>query len=318
MTCTGHPIPLNGESFAVGTNNLPLARRGSPTPAHAACEHGGSESAFPLSGSGLAAADQPPRPRLLDLFAGAGGIARGYQRAGFYVVGIDIRAMPRYAGDEFIQGDALDAASLVDLDSFDAIHASPPCQAYSVLRRANPGASYPDLVAPTRRLLQSTGLPWAIENVPGAPLSAGVVLCGSMFGLGANGRQLRRHRLFECSFPVMCPPCVHEGEAVGVYGGGAVGRYTFENGCKVRKGRRGGYQGTAQEGRDAMGIDWMNRHELTQAIPPAYGEHIGHYLRVELEARATARPLPSDSEWARERQADLRMAADSGGWDCGL
>jgi DNA (cytosine-5)-methyltransferase 1 len=109
--------------------------------------------------------------------------------------------------------------------------------------------------------------------VPGAPMGAAVVLCGSMFGLGANGRQLRRHRLFEVSgFSVMSPPCNHRGQALGVYGTGGAGDYERPTG-----GSRG-YKGTTEEYREAMGIDWATRAEIAQAIPPAYTEHIGGYL----------------------------------------
>jgi DNA (cytosine-5)-methyltransferase 1 len=237
------------------------------------------------------------QPRLLDLFCGAGGAAAGYSRAGFDVVGVDIKPQPNYPF-EFHRADALDVLDLMAKGwtwaplrpgRFAAIHASPPCQAYSVLRRANPGAEYPDLIEPTREHLEASGLPWVIENVPGAPLRYSVVLCGSMFGLGAGKRQLRRHRLFETNFPIMQSPCQHRGEAIGVYGGGATGRYTFENGGKKDYyNRRGGYQGTIAERREAMGIDWMLGAEINQAIPPAYTEHIGGYLLAEVRARQKA------------------------------
>lgn len=221
------------------------------------------------------------KPRLLDLFSGAGGCSVGYARAGFEVVGVDIEPMLNYPF-EFHQADAL----TFPLEGFDVIHASPPCQAYSVLRRANPDAKYVDLIGPTRELLQRTGLPYVIENVPGAPLQAAVELCGSMFGLGAGERQLRRHRLFESNVPMMQPSCQHRGEAIGVYGGSPTGRYTFENGAKKDYyNRRGGYQGTIAEKREAMGIDWMDASEINQAIPPAYTEYIGHYLMAEINAR---------------------------------
>lgn len=224
------------------------------------------------------------RPWLLDLFCGAGGAAMGYYQAGFAVVGVDIEPQPHYPF-EFHQADALS----FPLDGFDAIHASPPCQAHSVLRRANIGKEYVSLIEPTREKLQASGRSWVIENVPGAPLRDPLVLCGSMFGLGAlsgNGinilrqqRQLRRHRLFESSHPLVQPECAHQGEAIGVYGGGPVGRYTFENGAKKdRYGRRGGYQGTVEERRQAMGIDWMPTGRLNQAIPPAYTKYIGEQL----------------------------------------
>ncbi len=233
------------------------------------------------------------RPRLLDLFCGAGGAAMGYYRAGFDVVGVDIKPQPHYPF-EFHQADALvllEEGGICDegrwplyVSDFAAIHASPPCQAYSVLRRANPGANYPNLIAPTRALLEETGLSYVIENVPGAPTHHLIVLCGSMFGLGTDGRQLRRHRNFELSFPMMSPPCQHEGEAIGVYGGGPTGRYTFENGAKKDYyNRRGGYQGTIAEKQEAMDIDWMNAAEINQAVPPAYTELIGLQLRQHLD-----------------------------------
>jgi DNA (cytosine-5)-methyltransferase 1 len=226
------------------------------------------------------------KPRLLDLFCGAGGCSVGYERAGFDVVGVDVEFHKDYPF-EFHQADAL----TFPLDGFDAIHASPPCQAYSVLRHAaeKKGKDKPDLVAPTREMLKATGLPYVIENVPGAPLAYSVELCGSMFGLGSNGRQLRRHRLFECSFPVMQPQCQHAGEAIGVYGGGPTGRYTFGNGAKKDYyGRRGGYQGTIAEKREAMDIDWMTATDINQAIPPAYTEHIAHYLLAAIRAERAA------------------------------
>jgi DNA (cytosine-5)-methyltransferase 1 len=237
------------------------------------------------------------KPRLLDLFCGAGGAAMGYHRAGFEVVGVDIAPQPRYPF-EFVHDEALGwlgAWRYAVQEKFDAIHASPPCQRYSNLRHAaeKKGADQPDLIEPTRELLQETGLPYVIENVPGAPTNHLIVLCGSMFGLGTNGRQLRRHRNFETSFPIMSPPCRHEGEAIGVYGGGPTGRYTFNNGSKKDYyGRRGGYQGTAAEKAEAMGIDWMNGREINQAIPPAYCEYIGAVLLEHIKAVACV--MPSD------------------------
>ena len=125
-----------------------------------------------------------------------------------------------------------------------------------------------------------------IENVPGAPLRHSIELCGSMFGLGSGDRQLRRHRLFEMNFAILQPQCQHRGEAIGVYGGGPVGRYTFGNGSKRDYyNRRGGYQGRIEEKREAMDIDWMSAAEINQAIPPAYTELIGHQLMAEFKAR---------------------------------
>jgi DNA (cytosine-5)-methyltransferase 1 len=230
----------------------------------------------------------------LDLFCGAGGAAVGYHQAGFSeIVGVDIEPQPNYPF-QFVQMDVNDML-IWNWFQYDLIHASPPCQAYSVLRRANPQAENVDLVAPTRGLLEGSGKPWVIENVPGAPLDYSVTLCGSMFGLGAMSgdgekaehayRQLRRHRLFETSFALLQPSCAHRGEAIGVYGGGPTGRYTFENGArKDRYGRRGGYQGTIAEKRLAMGMEWVNGSEINQAIPPAYSKFIGEQFLAQVRA----------------------------------
>lgn len=222
------------------------------------------------------------RPRLLDLFCGAGGAARGYQMAGFHVTGVDIRPQPHYAGDEFVQADALAYLSdwirhdVTRLDEFDVIHASPPCQPFTRaghLMRAQGGQTHePDLVAPTRRLLRAAGVPYVIENVEGAPVE-GVFLCGSSFGLG-----VRRHRIFESNVLLLGAPCQHrdQGRPVGVYG---------KPGDEVPQGGR-----TARdvpEAQSALGIDWMPRwDELKLAIPPAYTEHIGRQLLAALAVPA--------------------------------
>ncbi|MDE3197585.1 MAG: DNA cytosine methyltransferase, partial [Acidobacteriota bacterium] len=148
-------------------------------------------------------------PRLLDLFCCAGGAGAGYGRAGFEVVGVDLKPQPRYPF-EFRQADAL-ALDSDFIASFDAIHASPPCQSYSDLAKRNGNAhEWPRLVEPVRRMLQQSGLPYIIENVEGAPLLNPVVLCGTMF----RGLRVLRHRLFESNFPIIAPlhgrhPLVH-------------------------------------------------------------------------------------------------------------
>lgn len=224
------------------------------------------------------------RPRLLDLFCCAGGAAMGYERAGFDVLGVDIVRQPNFPF-EFHRQDAMAVLELLcaDVSRFgpvDAIHASPPCQRYSPLAARHPEREYPDLVGPVRRLLRKVGLPYVIENVPGAPLHRAVGLCGSMFGLGAGGRYLKRHRLFECSFPASAPSgCRHRGEAIGVYGSGGAWQAQVS---AIDMEPRGGYQGTIEERREAMQIDWMTRDELAEAIPPAYTEHIGIHLRNAL------------------------------------
>lgn len=215
------------------------------------------------------------RPRLLDLFCGAGGAAVGYSRAGFDVVGVDINPQPHYPF-EFWQWDALDAA-LAMFAGFDVIHASPPCQAHTragKLRDAQGGtASEPDMIEPTRAALRATGLPYVMENVEGAPMANyWLILCGSSFGL-----QVRRHRLFESNMMLMGLPCRHaeQGRPVGVY---------HRMADEVPHGGRTAR--TLAEGQEAMGIDWMTWNELRLAIPPAYTEWIGRQLVAQLEVAA--------------------------------
>lgn len=222
------------------------------------------------------------RPRLLDLFCGAGGCSVGYHRAGFDVVGVDKVDQPNYPF-EFIQADALEFCRVRGVE-FDAIHASPPCHHASDLRHMHKEIEYPNLIPATRAILVEIGKPFVIENVEGAVLRNPVVLCGSMFGLGAkcnDGKfhQLRRHRLFECSFPLLVPECLHAGKPIGVYGNGG------GNKARVEAGLVNGMTGTAGERKEAMGIDWMSRAELSQAIPPAYTEFIGKQLLQHLKGK---------------------------------
>jgi DNA (cytosine-5)-methyltransferase 1 len=215
------------------------------------------------------------RPRLLDLFCGAGGAAMGYHRAGFDVVGVDIRSQPNYPF-EFHQGDALEWLDALPFDfpnAYDAIHASPPCQAYTqaALSQRNNGKEYPDLLGPARELLKETSLPWVIENVPGAPMRPDIRICGCQVGL-----PLRRVRWFETSWHAfeLVSPCHHNGPVVSVVGHGTP--------SWVRE--QLGYNPTIAQYRAAMGIDWMNRNELSEAIPPAYTELVGHQLKQHLKA----------------------------------
>jgi DNA (cytosine-5)-methyltransferase 1 len=206
--------------------------------------------------------------RLLDLFCGAGGAAMGYYRAGFEVTGVDIRPQLHYPF-EFHQADAM----TYPLEGFDVIHASPPCQRYSVANNIWQH-EHPDLIPKTRELLMASGLPYIIENVPGAPLRNPVMLCGLNFGLN-----VKRHRLFETSCFMLSPPCgAHDGDWLLVFG-----HTVLERGHVIRKTPAGNNitrrkHTTTENGRKAMGIDWMNRDELSEAIPPAYTEFIGRQL----------------------------------------
>ncbi len=230
------------------------------------------------------------RPRLLDLFCGAGGAAIGYHRAGFDVVGVDIKDQPHYPFT-FVQADALAAFEknfwlLGGLESFDAIHASPPCQRYSDLAYRNGNADeHPDLIGPVRDRLEDTGLPYVIENVEGAPLHYPVTLCGSSFFLGVDGYRLRRHRLFETNWRLVGRICncgVSSRPFIDVSGGGPT--------HAPRKDGKGGrtYKGTADQARAAMGIDWMTKAELNEAIPPAYAELVGRQLLTHIRQEVAA------------------------------
>ncbi len=284
-------------------------------------------------------------PILCDLFSGAGGAAKGYKDAGFYVVGVDNRPQPRYAGDEFVLADAM----TYPLDGFDAIHASPPCQGYSVMRNLPwlRDKEYPMLIEPMRERLIASGVPWVIENVMGAQRKAEMHagwLCGMMFGL-----DFPRHRLFQTSFMWLQPshpkharfsialPMGHAthrdigrhraptgswdrykhsdpmGSVMGKAGlttpradrpgltrvvdqvqrismsGGLErnmrGKRTKGNGAQAPAANVGHAAGFALA-KEAMGIDWMKREELTQAIPPVMTEYIGRQLISSMEVRS--------------------------------
>lgn len=222
------------------------------------------------------------RPLLLDLFSGAGGAGHGYALAGFEVLGVDLAPMRRYP-HRFEQGDAL-AFLEAHGSEFDAIHASPPCQRFSgMTRRHGPerAIAHPDLIGPTRERLEAIGKPYVIENVELARpfLRDPIRLCGANFGLGATFEAewlgLRRHRLFETSFPIDEPPhAAHVGRALPVYGNAG--------GRSRRDGLR--FPGT-DAWRVGMGIDWMTGAELSEAIPPAYTKWIGERLIAALAKR---------------------------------
>ena len=211
----------------------------------------------------------------LDLFCGAGGVSIGLHRAGFEVVGVDIKDQPRYPFD-FLRGDFRIVERWLDQHAFDFIWASPPCQRYSDLAYRNGNADeHPDLIAEVREFLASTGLPYVIENVEGAPLRDPQLVCGTALGLGVNGYRLRRHRLFEANFPIKPPNCLchfDDRPVIDVSGGGP----TFAPRTDTAGGRT--YKGTVAEKRAAMGIDWMTGAELVEAIPPAYAELIGRQV----------------------------------------
>ena len=252
------------------------------------------------------------KPRLLDLFCGAGGCSVGYARAGFEVIGVDLdqRALGNYPFP-CLKADALDVLTgrpvddggmfpptrdlelepdgTLDLSQFDVIHASPPCQEYSITRNDHE-QTYPRLVEPLLEWFTAfwDGA-WVIENVPGAPMPHPTLLCGSEWPLAAidlDGRELRlrRHRLFSSNVPLSrrascrCAEDRRLNRIGGVYGGGSPDR-SRENPRK----NRGGYTPDYSVRAALMGIDWpMSIDQLSEAIPPAYTEHIGRQIHSAL------------------------------------
>lgn len=218
------------------------------------------------------------RPLLLDLYCGAGGAGMGYYRAGFDVIGVDINPQPNYPF-EFHQYDALDflkrafLRGVTEWSAVAAIHASPPCQRHSAMSNCRPGLAqeYPDLIAPTRELLEQTGLPCVIENVVGSPLINPITLCGQMFGL-----ELYRHRLFESNLPLrepLHPQHVIPASKAGHWRPGTVMSVS-------------GHCAPIAKAREVMGIDWTTREELAESIPPAYTSFIGAQLLEAVRSAA--------------------------------
>jgi DNA (cytosine-5)-methyltransferase 1 len=207
------------------------------------------------------------RPLVLDLFCGAGGAAVGYHRAGFDVIGVDIAPQPHYPF-EFHRYDALEFVERgLYSTRLRAIHASPPCQFYSVMSHCRPGlaANYPDLIGPTRTLLERTGLPWVIENVMDARawMRDPIMLCAHTFGY-----ELYRHRLFEANFPLREP--VHLAHTKPA---SRAGHWTPGTVMSVA-----GHFAPVAHAREIMDIDWMARDEMGEAIPPYYTRYVGAQL----------------------------------------
>ena len=197
------------------------------------------------------------KPKLLDLFCGAGGAAMGYHRAGFEVVGVDIEPQPHYPF-RFIQADVMtDILSLhrYAFRHFSVIHASPPCQGYAnVTLWRGSHENHVKLIGPVRELLSAIGIPWVIENVKTNALRSTQMLCATEFNL-----RVIRHRYFESPFlPFrMAPACNHSQSMI------------FEHKQE-------------REFADRMGCEWMSSLEAREAIPPAYTEFIGKQLMEHL------------------------------------
>ncbi|MFA4974650.1 MAG: class I SAM-dependent methyltransferase [bacterium] len=218
----------------------------------------------------------------------------GLHLAGFDVIGVDIVPRPRYPF-RFVQADALRPP--FNLSRFDLIWASPPCQAHSAMRTMHNAREHADHIPATRKMLRASGALYIIENVVGAPLENPIMLCGTMFGLGVEDAELRRHRIFETNFPILAPECQHglRAATLGVYGGHVRNRKrrtigVYGEGFRDirRKMDRGVEDFSIEQGRVAMGIDWMTTAEMSQAIPPAYSEYLGRWAISALQERAAA------------------------------
>ncbi|GAA5154703.1 hypothetical protein GCM10023340_38700 [Nocardioides marinquilinus] len=218
--------------------------------------------------------------KLLDLFSGDGGAGEGYRRAGFTVTGVDIVDHP-YPPGQFIRADAMAVlSSLWYLDQFDVVHTSPPCQPRTTMSnryrgRGGPTDALINLIPAVIERLRTWGGRWVVENVVGArpDMPDARLLRGSMFGL-----EVDRPRLFYASESLpLAPVTTRTRPALGVYGARPDGRllWTRTDGSELRAPRS-----VAEAGR-AMGIDWMTWPDLTEAVPPAYTEWVGHALLTQ-------------------------------------
>jgi DNA (cytosine-5)-methyltransferase 1 len=242
--------------------------------------------------------------KILDLFCGAGGATKGLQRAGFYVVGVDIKPQPHYCGEEFIQADAMTVA----LEGYDAYWASPVCKGGSIASLCRPGLQekYPEQITGIRKRLESAGKPYILENVPGYRriLKNPFMLCGTMFGL-----KVRRHRYFETNFTMnfLLPSCGCKGKAG--YTAASGGFSSWKNGAKLIS--VAGHNFAVADARLALGINWTGQEGLSQAIPPAYSEFIGKqlmkYLGIPVGDDLPAEEFKKDyAEIARAEIAEKR------------
>jgi DNA (cytosine-5)-methyltransferase 1 len=245
----------------------------------------------------------PGAPWLLDLFCCAGGAGVGYYRAGFNVVGVDIEPQPRYPFT-FIRADALDVlAGLireVKMEMFSAIHASPPCQAWSDLQKQSK-IEYEDFIERSRALLAPLEQPYIIENVEGAPLIDPVKLCGASDEF--PDLRVIRHRLFESNIPLSGTPCPTKHPLVFTYDKRKPHHATLDQDTAYVQVTGGGNCSVANK-RDAMDTPWMTGRECNEAIPPAYTEFLGRQLLNHIQTN------PKESYHPMSRTHRTHLATD--------
>ena len=233
--------------------------------------------------------------RALDLFCCAGGATKGLQRAGYHVTGVDIRPQPRYCGDRFVRDDAMAwlRGEREPLDSFDLIWLSPPCQRYSELTPKENKDSHPDLLPVVGDILRSRSVPFIVENVEMAAhlMHHPVMLCGTMFGLN-----IWRHRYFELGNTdafFLLPTCNHTGHPIILSG----------QGSRRINGKRMGRIPTPIK-RAAVGIDWMNREELSESIPPCYSEFLARQILAAQQYKEADKQSPLTLSSSGDKQSN--------------
>lgn len=231
------------------------------------------------------------RYRATDLFCCQGGASVGLYRAGFQMIGVDIKPQPKYPY-EFYQDDALN----FPLEDADFVWASPPCQGYSNLTPHETKATWAKLIPEVRKRLREYRKPYCIENVAGAKneLINPVMLCGSMFGL-----RTQRHRYFEVSFPLSAPKeCDHREIPLLVT--------TASKGSREKRFKLGMQPKTVKNAPLAYGIDWMDSAGLKEAIPPAYAQFIGT-AALEFIRNKKRQDRPSTRESDESLQSRYRL-----------
>jgi DNA (cytosine-5)-methyltransferase 1 len=195
--------------------------------------------------------------KILDMFCGIGGSSMGLFQAckdnniNASIIGVDIFDMPDYQF-KFIKDDIFNYIEYTDLNSFNFIWASPPCQRYSVCKNIKDLTMYGDFCVDIHNILESSGIPYVIENVPQAPIRKDLLLCGEMFNM-----RIIRHRIFELGTFKIEQPIHKKHKPKGYYTTVA------------------GHMAGIRKYKEVMEIDWSNNwKQLAEAVPPRYARFI--------------------------------------------